>query len=124
MDIDQYFKNHAELTARALSDRSTDKLFVPDWRFYVAGLVCVAVATAAELWASSTHSDAGFFARTSTFLEFVLLAGIWLLTIAQAAHFLLARVVVRSRDSVREKTLAQLLKIDNALAHKVLQRLP
>lgn len=75
-------------------------------------------------WASGTQSDAGYFARTSTFLQFVLVAGIWLLTIAQAAHFLLARVVVSSRDAVREKTLAKLLKIDNALAHRVLQRLP
>lgn len=124
MDIDQYFKTRADLAGRALSECDADRLLAPDWRFFVAGLLCVATATIAVLWASVTQSDAGFFARTTTFLGFVLLAGIWLLTVAQVAHVSLARVVVTSRDTVREKTLTQLLKIDSSLAHKVLQRRP
>ena len=124
LDIDQYFKTRADLTVRALSEGPAPDLLAPDWRFYGAGLLCVATATISVLTAAVTQSDAGYFARMTTFLGLVLLAGLWLLTIAQAAHVFLARDAVISRDAVREKTLAQLLRIDSALAHKALQRLP
>lgn len=124
MDVDNYFRIRAHLTRQVLSDGSEDKLLAADWRFYLAGLLCIAGAAAAVLWTSITQTDAGFFARTTLFLGFVLFAGVWLLTVAQAAHVSLARVAVRSRDAVRERTLAQLLKIDGGLAHKALQQRP
>lgn len=121
MNIDQYFKTRADLVGRTLAE--TDEPFARDWRFFVAGVLCVAVATSAELWASSTQSDAGFFARTSTFLALVLLAGVWLLSIAQASHVYLAGLAVKSRDAVRERILTNLLRIDGALANKALRRI-
>lgn len=57
------------------------------------------------LWASVTQPDAGYFARTTTFLGLVLVAGVLLLIIAQWAHVLLARIAITSRDAMREKTL-------------------
>ncbi len=124
MNFDQYFKTRAELAGRALLDPPADKLLAPDWRFYVAGLLCVAVAVMAVLWASVTQADAGFFARTTSFLGVVLFTGVWLLTMAQVAHVFLARTAVKSRDAVREKTITQLLKIDSAVAHQALRQRP
>lgn len=103
MDIDQYFKIRADLTGRILSEDAADRLLAPDWRFFVAGVLCVATAITAVLWASVTQPDAGYFARTTTFLAFVLSAGVLLLIVAQWAHMSLARVVVTSRDAVRER---------------------
>lgn len=124
MDADLYFKMRADFVASTLRDGRADSLPVADRRFYVAGLLCVATAAIAVLWTSATQSDAGFFARTTTFQSFVLLAGLWLLTMAQAADVFMARVVVLSYDAVRESTLSQSLRIDGALANKMVQRRP
>jgi hypothetical protein len=122
MDIHQYFKDRGDLILRVLSESPGDKLVAPAWRFFVAGMLCLAAAPAAQLWAASAQTDAGFFARISTLLALVLLTGTWLLTSAIASHFFLARTTVLSRDSVREKVLLQLLKIDGSIAHKQLRR--
>ena len=119
MNFDQYFQTRADLTTRVLLDASGERPFAIDWRFYGAGLVCLVSATALVLWLSVNQSDAGYFARTTTFLEFVLLAGLWLLTIAQAADFLLVRFAISSREAVKEKTLRQLLNVDVALARRL-----
>lgn len=122
MNVDQYFRTRADLVARALAERQDDEVSERQWRFYAAGLLCISGSMAVMVWSATTFIDAGFFARTTAFLSLVLFAGIWLLTIAQLAHVLLARDAVRSRDSLREKTLSQLLKIDGSIAHKALQR--
>ncbi len=123
MDMDQYFRNRADLVC-ALFNSPGDGPFTRDWRFFLAGLSCIAAVIACQIWASTTQVDPGFFARISAFNLFGLAAGVWLLTAAQTAYVLVARCTIVSRDAVREKTLHQLLKVDGSLAHKLLPRSP
>lgn len=115
MDFDQYFKTRTDLTARVLLDSSGVHLEV-NRLLLGAGSACIAIAIAVQLWASTTLSDAGYFARTTTFSQFVLLAGTWLLSATLTAAFLLARTSVVSREVTRQKTMRQLIVEDANLA--------
>ncbi len=120
MNFDQYFRDRGELVTRVLLEPRTARAFPADWRFFGAGVACLMAAPTIEIWASISQSDPGFFARTSTFLMFLLLAGLWLLSLGLASDFLLSRLAVSSHNAVKEKTLHHLLKIDASLAHKLL----
>jgi hypothetical protein len=122
MNFDQYFRERSDMVARVLLETSIEKSSSRDWRVFSAGVACVASAVVIHVWASHSLIDPGFFARTSTFLSFMLFAGIWLLSLAQGADVLVARVAATSRASLIEKTLGQLLKVDGTIAHKLSAR--
>ena len=122
MDFDQYFKARSDLAAHVLLDATPTGPLIADWRFQSAGLACIAGSAAMQLWASVSLVDAGYFARTTTFLDFVLLAGVWLLSIALAGNIQVARTAISSRETTKEKTLRQLLIVDGALARRLADR--
>ena len=122
MNFEQYFKERSDVVARVLLEISHESPSPRDWRRYLAGVACIGGAVAMQAWASHTLVDPGFFALTSTFLICVLVAGVWLLSIAQGADLLITRTAVISRASLAEKTLGQLLKVDGSIAHKLLAR--
>lgn len=119
MNFDQYFRERSDMVARVLLETKVEKPSSRDWRVFSAGVACVAGAVSMQVWASHALIDPGFFARTSTFLTIVLFAGIWLLSIAQGADLLIARIAVTSRTSLTQNTLGQLLKVDGTIAHKL-----
>ena len=116
MNVDQYFSERSNLIARVLHEHP----FTRDWRTYAVGAACLIAALGTEIWAAHALMDPGFFARTSTFLTFVLGAGVWLLTVAFTADVLIARTAVPAREAVVGQTLNQLIKVDGSLAHKLL----
>ena len=122
MNFDQYFRERSDMVARVLLETTTEKPSSRDWRVFSAGVACVASAATIHVWASHSLIDPGFFARMSTFLTFMLFAGIWLLSLAQGADVLISRFAAASRASLAEKTLGQLLKVDGTIAHKLVGR--
>lgn len=116
MNVDQYFKDRSELVARVLRERP----FVRDWRVYSVGAVCLVGAMALQVWATYATVDPGFFARISTFLIALVVAGFGLLAWAFTADVFIARVAIPSRDAVVGQTLGQMVKIDGSIAHRLI----
>jgi hypothetical protein len=122
MDFDQYLNARTDLTTRVLLDDAGARPFTTDWRLLAAGSACITAAIALQIWASVNQPDAGYFARTTTFSQFVLLTGLLLISMALGAAFLLARLLISSREATKQKTLRQLLMVDGALARTIATR--
>ena len=88
-----------------------------DSRFVGIGAMCLVAAAGLEVWASYWLIDPGYFARTSVFLEFVLLAGVCVLVTTSVTDAWLTRLRVKARETLRERTVARLISADRFIAH-------
>ena len=115
MNVDRYFSERSNLVSRVLREHP----FARDWRVYAFGAMCLIGAVAVEVWAAHALTDAGFFARTSTFVLWLLGAGVCLICVASASDVLIARTAVPAREATIGQTLHQLIKVEASLAHKL-----
>lgn len=122
MNFDEYFSKRNELTIRVLTDVPDASAESPDARFAAIGASCLALAVALTVWASITLTDAGYFARTATFFEFLLLAGASILIATNLANAWVPRLRVKTREALKERTVVRLIDADRAIARKLAGR--
>lgn len=122
MNFDQYFAGRNELAMRILVEIPDVVAPRTDWRYVGLGGTCLAVAVGCQVWAALTLVDPGFFLRTSVFLQFLLLAGVCVLAVPPFADAGLARSQVRARETLKERTVANLLSADRAVASRLASR--
>lgn len=119
MNFDEYFARRNELAMRVLVDVPDVDVVRSDWRFLGIGVACLLAAVASAIWASQALADPGYFARTSTFLVIMLLAGICMLIAGKLADVWLARSRTGMREMLKERTVARLIRADSMIARRL-----
>lgn len=122
MNFDNYFKLRADLALRILIEVPAAASPEGGWRFFSAGVACLAAAIAGQLAVAGLQSDTGYFLVVSAFLKLTLFSGLGLIMAALVSEYALARHSITARETVKQKTVAQLLELDGAVAVKLAER--
>ena len=123
MNFDEYFGNHNELALRVLVELPESGAASGDRHVALIGGGCIAAAAAMYVWALQALADPGYFARASTFLAYMLLAGTLILIASKFAESWLMQVRIRTRELVRERTVSRLITADRVVAQRLAERI-